>query len=695
MGTRWVSYAVTCGAAALVLAGCGGGSSGSGATGVAASGENAQQSLSAVSLKAEAANLIVRARASLAGNVGALMEVRINGVLMEEIEVRETAYKDYSFTVPAISAGDKIDVVFINDGTVNGEDRNLFVESITVNGTTIAATATGVTLDRGVGAKAFDGLDVLPGQRSLLWNAALRFVVGAGSTSGLSPACEKLYAADPGFSLNADRTVSTPAVLAKPARGAAFAEPDFKTCVTRATDHAADGLLTFARTEYSRRQMYNADNTLQLVVDQEGFFYLYDANTHAMVKKFPSFGRDPELQWHPTDAKSMYLMPHQGGELQQKVMNVSTGETRVLGDFRDRLKALFPDATPTHAYTRAEGSPSKDGRYWCYMVRDSVNSVGGSWGSVGVFTWDRDTDTILGSMKLNGELPDHVSMSPSGDYCVVSSDGSIGTTAFSRDFKQKRKLAGKSEHSDLAIDASGEDVYVYVDSTEYTDVYMTRLSTGERTLLMSGIRSAAHFSGKAFNKPGWIVMTTQATVNDGASKQWMQNKVMAVQLKAAPTVYNLAFHRTVYQGLDTAPTSSVNRDFTRIAFNSTWHVESPTDVDTYTIEIPANALKEIVTQPTPTTPTTPTTLSVAMGAVKRDEYLVTFQATTSAPAKCGSSWTQGQPFAYLYDFLASAADGLTHNATVYLDSPTAARTIYLVCKANGSEVEKELVIQVN
>jgi hypothetical protein len=37
---------------------------------------------------------------------------------------------------------------------------------------------------------------------------------------------------------------------------------------------------------------------------------------------------------------------------------------------------------------------------------------------------------------------------------------------------------------------------------------------------------------------------------------------------------------------------------------------------------------------------------------------------------------------------------LTHDATVYLDTPTAAKTIYLVCKANGSAAENEKVIQV-
>ncbi|MFY0573517.1 hypothetical protein ACN28S_03360 [Cystobacter fuscus] len=70
------------------------------------------------------------------------------------------------------------------------------------------------------------------------------------------------------------------------------------------------------------------------------------------------------------------------------------------------------------------------------------------WSSVGVFTWDRDTNTVLGMYDTKGERPDHVSMSPSGNYCVVSGDGARGTVAFSRDFSQKTQLLAKSEHSD-------------------------------------------------------------------------------------------------------------------------------------------------------------------------------------------------------------------------------------------------------
>ena len=44
--------------------------------------------------------------------------------------------------------------------------------------------------------------------------------------------------------------------------------------------------------------------------------------------------------------------------------------------------------------------------------------------------------------------------------------------------------------------------------------------------------------------------------------------------------------------------------------------------------------------------------------------------------------------------MSTASDGLTHKATVYLTLPTAAQTIYLVCKATGSGAETAIAIQV-
>ena len=64
-----------------------------------------------------------------------------------------------------------------------------------------------------------------------------------------------------------------------------------------------------------------------------------------------------------------------------------------------------------------------------------------------------------------------------------------------------------------------------------------------------------------------------------------------MQLKASPKVYNLAFHRAVENGYWTEPLATVNRDFTKVLFNSNWGVNSDTDVDAYMIELPAGAVQ--------------------------------------------------------------------------------------------------------
>ncbi|MFY1827242.1 hypothetical protein ACN47A_15080 [Myxococcus fulvus] len=402
-------------------------------------------------------------------------------------------------------------------------------------------------------------------------------------TSGLSPACASFYPA--GFTLSSTRAAQPIATLAKPAKGAAITEPTFNTCVVRATDHAADGVSTFARNDYSRRQAFNAANTKQVVYSYDSSWHLYDANTRARLRQLSGPGSDAEPQWHPTNPDLLYYLPTNGVGMRLHEENVTTGTTRVVADFSARLRARWPTANA--AWTRSEGSPSADGRYWCFMVDDA------NWGTLGVFTWDRDTDTILGTYNTQGDRPDHVSMSPSGSHCVVSGDGPRGTVAFSRDFTSQRQLLHKSEHSDLARDANGDDVYVAVDYRSSTgEVFMLNLRTGVRTALfstyVSGTATALHISGKAYARPGWVLVSTYADY--GGSLQWLHRKLLAVPLQANPDIYTLAHHRTASNGYWTEPLASVNRDFTRVVWNSNWGSGSDTDVDTYTVEIPSSAL---------------------------------------------------------------------------------------------------------
>ncbi|HEU5296121.1 MAG TPA: S8 family serine peptidase, partial [Burkholderiaceae bacterium] len=124
-----------------------------------------------------APKVTVRARASLAANVGPLMTLFVGGTAVSSVEVRSTTFIDHVFRLSApVASNTRVDVVFSNDGSNGTEDRNLFVESLTVNGATLLPTDPGVTVDVGSGAAAFDGVNVIPGRSGILWNAALRFI---------------------------------------------------------------------------------------------------------------------------------------------------------------------------------------------------------------------------------------------------------------------------------------------------------------------------------------------------------------------------------------------------------------------------------------------------------------------------------------------------------------------------------------
>jgi hypothetical protein len=130
-----------------------------------------------------------------------------------------------------------------------GQDRNLFVESISVNGQTIASTAPGVTFDRATAdpATAFDDQDVIVGTDSLWWNGALRFTLSRSAV--VTSDIDALYA--PNFSLKA---LATPSYI----------DPIYGTRVYKATQASDFPGASSVRHEYSRRQAFNANNSRYL-----------------------------------------------------------------------------------------------------------------------------------------------------------------------------------------------------------------------------------------------------------------------------------------------------------------------------------------------------------------------------------------------------------------------------------------------
>lgn len=460
--------------------------------------------------------------------------------------------------------------------------------------------------------------------------------------------CNSFYPS--GYTLTEGK-VNPPLVnMSKPAKGTVFEEPNFGTCEVRATSHATEPPSAFARNDYSRRQAFNANNTYFIVYSNDGWWHLYDANTLQHLRKLsprvanPStpaqyhLAGDAEPQWHPTDPNILYYLPTNGGTKLLK-LDVRNNSYAVAADFANKLPAWASGAR--HIWTKSEGSPSADGRYWGFQVED------GDFRLLGYMVWDLQQNRLAGSMQSSSR-PDHSSMSAAGRWYVTSSD-STGTWAWSRDFKTKKKLLHKSEHSDLALGPNGEDYFVSIDyQSDKGDVFFVDIDacpgvpasasdapSCPRTTLFptysNGSATALHVSGKGMKKPGWAVISTYGTsASRDGSWPWYTNKIFAVELKANPRIYPLAYTRNGGGSYWAEPHASVSRDFTRIIFNTNWGVRGD-DIDAYIIHIPATALPGGTSRPPPTSgPVTGGTLPPL--EVQGNNVGASGQAVASKPA---------------------------------------------------------------
>jgi len=401
----------------------------------------------------------------------------------------------------------------------------------------------------------------------------------------------------PGFSFITDTKVYPMPSLSEPTPRQWFADPTFGTCLVRVTDQANDlspddtsaGLVN----EYSRVQSFNADGSRLLAHGTEGTWYLYDAQTLLPLGELP-LGVEP--RWDADDPGVLYY----SDETRLMSYDVRTGEQTEVHDFA----ADFPGQNLVTVWTRYEGSPSRDRRCWGLMAEDE------EWNTVAFVVYDRQTDqvTIRDMRGVPGieEDVDHVTMSPLGTYFLASFDhycehGHLGDGAhpcglmvYDRDLTNGRSLLRIIGHYDPALDVQGNEVVIYQDiDTDY--ISMLDLATGAVIPLweidFGHTAIGLHFSGLAFDRPGWAVVSTHD--DDAATHTWMDDQVFAVELKPDGRVVRLAHtHSLVDESQPSEyyywaePHASVNHDFTRILFSTNWGRFDTGEVEMFMIALP-------------------------------------------------------------------------------------------------------------
>lgn len=389
--------------------------------------------------------------------------------------------------------------------------------------------------------------------------------------------------------------------MAKPAARAPYRDQIFGSCVTRVTDTAADLSSSDAskgmKNEYSRVNSWNADQSKILIRSLNAYWYVYDAATLKPIKTLSADGTiDP--RWDATDPDILYFID--GSSL--KKYNVATDAVATIKNFT----AEFPGKNISAVWTRYEGSPSSDGRYWGLMAEDQ------DWGTFAFIIYDIKNNVVAAKKILPKSYDiDNVSISPLGNYFLAFFDyceqGKLGTDAdpcglmvYDKNLQNGRGLLRIVGHSDFAVGADGREKFVF-QNIDTDEVSALDLASGGITALFpidfSYASLGLHISGQNFNKPGWALISMY-NGSYPTNKTWMDNQIFAVELKSNGRVFRIAHHHSLYnesmeQDYWAEPQASVNRDFTKILFTSNWGKTGAEAVDAYLIALPADWIAKL------------------------------------------------------------------------------------------------------
>jgi hypothetical protein len=348
------------------------------------------------------------------------------------------------------------------------------------------------------------------------------------------------------------------------------------------------------KNEYSRVQSFNADGSRLIVYTTDGNWYIYDAYSLQPLGQIPIWH---EPRWDAEDPDLLFYTQ----ETRLISYRISNGQQQIVHEFAGD----FPGQRLAAVWTKYEGSPSIDGRYWGLMAEDQA------WMTVALLIYDLETDQIVAIRETPPSEIDSVAISPMGDYFLTYYDnycehGQLGSDhipcglmVYDRKLENGRGLLRIVGHSDPVLDAQGNEVLVYQD-IDQDNISMLDLSSGEITPLLpidfSHSALGFHFSGRAFRMPGWILVSTSN--GSRPSSTWMDDQIFAVELKHDGRVVRLAHTHSVYdENIEhdywAEPHASANQDFTQIVFTSNWGRSGSDQVDMYMIKLPDDWASQI------------------------------------------------------------------------------------------------------
>jgi len=386
--------------------------------------------------------------------------------------------------------------------------------------------------------------------------------------------------------------------IAQPLPGVPFTDPNFQTPVVRLTDARArsiNGLFP----DYAKRQAWNSDESLMILRSAYSDAFLFNGKSYEFIKVLEGVAGD-DVFWNPV--KPDEIIYNQGDSILHRY-NVTTDE-------RTQIHSFAPF---NFVNTLGEGNLSMDGKYYAAAER-YYNFETGEVTFHDLIVYDLQEDRIVSTHLLpQGQLADFdwISISPLGNYVVVDyanweTGRYRGIEVYDRNFNFLWQKGLGPGHSDLGLDANGEEVLVmdiYSEADNQTHICKFALADGDSThLLALSLLFDMHESCRALSRPGWVYVSTFDYFErlTDSQENWLpfEDEVFALKMDGSGTVERYAHHHSREYSTYTPdrdhganyfaePRATVSKDGTRILFASNWRIKMDEDfsIDAYLVDL--------------------------------------------------------------------------------------------------------------
>jgi hypothetical protein len=349
------------------------------------------------------------------------------------------------------------------------------------------------------------------------------------------------------------------------------------------------------RHEYSRHDPFNAGQTLILLL------YFPDGQWRVYRTQSVPYDQPPNLvrtldmeepRWDRNDPDLIWGL--RGFQLLTE--NVRSGAIATIRDFTAHtsiapLLAAEPDLY--RITTKDEGESSYDRRYWVFMIQ----GVNEDYRARYLFTWDRQTDQVLGVYPIPADEADidWVGMSPLGTWVLIGggfdNGGNLaGLTLADRKLTTFHRLDWATAHADVGLDRDGSEVIVMQNTqTDYVDLIPldpatqpilapggSYAGTGHIPLVRLfydnespfGLNSGVHIS---CNAAGYCVVSTNIPP-DLPEQNWLDRAIILVELnRAQPRAFYLAKVYGTTGAYWEETQASITNDGRRIVWATNWN----------------------------------------------------------------------------------------------------------------------------